>query len=82
MVDELTRRKPRSGETWGCAASIRAQVAAIAVKHGGRTWTVPIESACGAFIVGLEAPGPATLRVLDHDDRPLANADGSTARVA
>ena len=59
-----------------------AQVAAIEVAHAGKTWTVPIESPCGAFIVGLEAPGPATLRVLDHDGRPLADADGATERVA
>ncbi|MEA2466598.1 MAG: hypothetical protein QOJ57_724, partial [Thermoleophilaceae bacterium] len=58
------------------------QVAAIAVEHGGRTWTVPIESPSGAFIVGLEAPGPATLRVLDQDGRPLPDADGATERIA
>jgi hypothetical protein len=62
------------------AASSR--VAAIEVEQRGRTWTVPIESPCGAFIVGLESPGPATLRVLDRDGQPLADATGETERVA
>jgi hypothetical protein len=59
-----------------------AQVDAIEVEHGGRRWTVPIESPCGAFIVGLESPGRATLRALDRDGRPLPDADGATERVA
>jgi hypothetical protein len=58
------------------------QVAAIQVEHEGRTWTVPIESPCGAFIVGVESPGPATLRVIGHDGQPLADADGATELVA
>jgi hypothetical protein len=57
------------------------QVAAIEVEHEGRTWTVAIESPCGAFIVGLEAPGPATLRVLGHDGRLLPDAEGATELV-
>ena len=51
------------------AASMR--VGAIGVEHGGRSWTVPIESPCGAFIVGIEGPGVATLQPLDRDGRPL-----------
>ena len=48
-----------------------ARVAAIEVEQGGRKWEVPIESPCGAFIVGLEQPGPATLGVLGHDGSHL-----------
>ena len=57
-------------------------VAAIEVEQDGRSWTVPIESPCGAFIVGLEDPATATLRVLGHDGQQLAGADGATEKVA
>jgi hypothetical protein len=57
-------------------------VAAIEVEHDDRRWTVPIESPCGAFIVGIEGKGPATLRAIGHDGRPLADADGATERTA
>jgi hypothetical protein len=86
--DEDTARPRFAEEPWAGLA-VRAllgaaseQVAAIEVEHGGRTWEVPIESPCGAFIVGVEGPGPATLRVLGHDGQPLPDADGATERVA
>jgi hypothetical protein len=58
------------------------KVAAIEVERAGRSWTVPVESSCGAFIVGIEGPGVATLRPLGHDGRPLPDADGATERTA
>jgi hypothetical protein len=57
-------------------------VAAIEVEQDGLTWTVPIESPCGAFVVLLETPGPVTLRVLDAGGRRLEDADGATERPA
>jgi hypothetical protein len=57
-------------------------VAAIEVEQAGRSWRAPIDSPCGAFIVGLEQSGPATLRVLDREGQPLADADGVTERPA
>jgi hypothetical protein len=51
------------------AASQR--VAAIGVEFGDRSWTVAIESPCGAFIVGIEGPGVATLQPLDSDGSPV-----------
>jgi hypothetical protein len=59
-----------------------AQVAAIGVEQDGRRWTVPIESACGAFLVGLERPGPVMFRALDRDGEPLPDADGVTEHRA
>ena len=57
------------------------QVAAIAVEQDGHNWTVPIESACGAFIVGLEEPAVVRLSVLDRHGRRLADAEGNTERT-
>jgi hypothetical protein len=47
------------------------QVVAIEVEHAGRRWTVPIESPAGAFVVGIEGRGPATLRALDANGEAL-----------
>jgi hypothetical protein len=58
------------------------QVAAIEVEQDHRKWTIPIESPCGAFIVGLEHRGPATVRALDHHGEPLPDADGVTEHSA
>ena len=58
------------------------QVQAIEVEQGDRRWRVPIDSPCGAFLVGLEQRGPATVRALGHDGRPLADADGRTEHTA
>jgi hypothetical protein len=57
-------------------------VAAIEVEQDGRSWSVPIESPCGAFILLIEQPGPATLRVLDAEGRRLEDADGATEHRA
>jgi hypothetical protein len=58
------------------------QVAAIEVEQAGQRSSVPIDSQCGAFIVGLEQRGPATIRVLGQDGRPLPDADGVTEHPA
>jgi hypothetical protein len=58
------------------------QVHAIEVEQGDRCWEVPIDSPCGAFLIGLEQRGPATVRVLGHDGRPLADADGQSEHTA
>jgi hypothetical protein len=54
------------------------QVAAIEVEQAGQRSSVPIDSPCGAFIVGLEQRGPATIRVIGHDGLPLPDGDGMT----
>jgi hypothetical protein len=60
------------------AASKR--VAGIEVEHAGRKWLYPIESPCGAFVVGVESPEPATLQALDYRRQPLCDADGKPSR--
>jgi hypothetical protein len=57
-------------------------VDAIEVQQHDKKWTIPIKSPCGAFIVGLEHPGPATLSALDRNGEPLPDADGITERSA
>jgi hypothetical protein len=57
------------------AASKR--VAAIEVEQAGRKWDLPIDSACGAFVVGIEAPEPAIVRAIGPDGHVLHSADGS-----
>jgi hypothetical protein len=47
------------------------QVTAIEVDHGGRSWRQPIDSPAGAFVIGIEGPGPATLRALDASGASL-----------
>lgn len=61
------------------AASKR--VAAIEVEQAGRKWLHPIESPCGAFVVGVESPEPATLEALDQQGQPLYDADGHASRA-
>jgi hypothetical protein len=58
-----------------------AQVAAIGVAQDGREWTVPIESACGAFIVGIESAALVTVHMLDGEGRRLTDGDGATERT-
>jgi hypothetical protein len=62
-------------EVRACLGAASTEAAAIEVQHAGRAWTVPIDSPCGAFIVGLEAPGPATMRALDRNGRPLTGTE-------
>lgn len=37
---------------------------------------MPIESPCGAFIVGFETGGPAHVRAIDAEGRAVLNRDG------
>jgi hypothetical protein len=61
------------------AASKR--VAGIEVEQAGRKWLHPIESQCGAFVVGVESPESATLQALDQHGQPLYDADGQSSRA-
>jgi hypothetical protein len=57
------------------AASL--EVAAIGVEQGGRNWQVPIDSPCGAFVIGIEDPAPVILRALGADGQPLRGEGAS-----
>ena len=37
---------------------------------------MPIDSPCGAFIVGFETPGVATVTALDAGGQPVHNREG------
>lgn len=52
-------------------------VAGLEVEYQGRTSIVPINSPCGAFIVGFESPGVARVTAVDADGRPVINRDGA-----
>lgn len=41
------------------------QVSAIVIEHAGRRWAQTMDSPAGAFVVGIEGRGPATLRALN-----------------
>jgi hypothetical protein len=47
------------------------QVASIEVEHDGHTRTETIDSPAGAFVIGIEGRGPATLRALDASGATL-----------
>jgi hypothetical protein len=57
------------------------QVAAIEVEQAGRKWTVAIDSPCGAFVVGIESPGPASVRAVDEHGRMLRESRGRPAAI-
>ena len=46
-------------------------VAAIAIEQGGDRRTMPIDSPVGAFVLGIEAAGSATMQPLDPDGGPV-----------
>ena len=57
------------GERDGVRAQAGAaawRVAAIQVEQAGRTWSVPVDSPCGAFIVVMESLEPARLCAVDE----------------
>jgi hypothetical protein len=41
-------------------------IAAIRVEQAGRTWSVPVDSPCGAFIVVMDSLRPARLCAIDE----------------
>jgi hypothetical protein len=62
------------------AASKR--VSAIEVEQAGRRRSLPVESPCGAFVVGIESQEPAVVRALDEHGRALIDAAGAPAEIA
>jgi hypothetical protein len=88
-ADQVIQQQRRRRETRWDRLDLRVlrgvastRVRTIEVEQENRRWEVPIDSPCGAFLVGLEQRGPATVRVLGHDGRPLADADGHTEHTA
>jgi hypothetical protein len=88
-VDQVIQQQRRRREARWDTLDLRVlrgvastRVRAIEVEQGNRRWEIPIDSPCGAFLVGLEQPGPAKIRVLGHGGRPLADADGQTEHTA
>jgi hypothetical protein len=51
------------------------RVAAIEVERAGERLRLPIDSPVGAFVIGIEGPGQATLQPLDADDRPVGPSE-------
>jgi len=43
----------------------------LEVEQAGRTWSVSVASPCGAFVVGIESPGPTIVRAADERGQPL-----------
>jgi hypothetical protein len=62
------------------AASKR--VSAIEVEEAGRSWSLPIDSPCGAFVVGIESPAPATVHAIDEQGGRCVTPDGELAEIA
>jgi hypothetical protein len=51
------------------------RVAAIEVERAGERLRLPIDSPVGAFVIGIEGPGQATMQPLDADDRPVGPSE-------
>jgi hypothetical protein len=54
-----------------------AVVASIEVEQDGRKWQVPVESPCGAFLVGLEHSERAVLQPIGSDGASLRGTRGA-----
>jgi hypothetical protein len=63
------------GDVRAVQGAASEQVAGIEVEQAGRTWTVPVGSPCGAFVVGVELPGPASVRAVGADGRVLRGSE-------
>jgi hypothetical protein len=62
------------------AGAASTNVAGIEVEQAEGLWSVPIDSPCGAFVVGIESGGPGTLRALDEGGSVL-RARGATRQL-
>ena len=59
-----------------------ARVAAIRVEQAGRVSLLPVDSPCGAVVVGVYAgAGPATLEPVGPDAEVLVGEDGQSAAI-
>ncbi len=59
-----------------------ARVAAIRVEQAGRVSTLPVDSPCGAVVVGVETGnGLATLEPVDADGKVLVRGRGQSAAI-
>jgi hypothetical protein len=70
------------GDTDGVRAQAGAaarRVAAIQVEQAGRTWSVPVDSPCGAFIVVMESLAPARLCAVDERGEAVLERPGVPA---